>query len=176
MAVVLEDILVCLWALSACTLHFYSLRASYQCNLGSTCRSSLWEFFLCLFFQGTSVYPSSHQPIFANLNRNGRRRATLWMNYHSYFLYFLSNRRLWRCCEWRKNSEKSWSNLYQGNSDRWIQRVEMTVKLLLFEISIWRNCLSIGCLKWLQLHNWFWPRGPFLERPDNFSGPQSCFM
>ena len=68
------------------------------------------------------------------------------------FLYYLSNRRLWRCCEWRKNSEKSWSNLYQGNSDRCIQRGEMTVKLLLFEISIWRNSSSIGCLKWLQLH------------------------
>ena len=61
---------------------FLSLRASYQCNLGSTCWSSLWEFFLCLFFQGTSVYPSSHQPIFANLSTNGRRRATLWINYH----------------------------------------------------------------------------------------------
>ena len=92
------------------------------------------------------------------------------------FLYYLSNRRLWRCCEWRKNSEKSWSNLYQGKSDRWIQRGVMTVKLLLFEISIWRNCLSIGCLKWLQLHNWFRPTDPFLERPDNFSGPESCFM
>ena len=67
---------------------FISLRASYQCNLGSTCWSSLWEFFLWLFFQGTSVYPSSHQPIFANLNRSGRRRASLWINYHLYFHIF----------------------------------------------------------------------------------------
>ena len=84
------------------------------------------------------------------------------------FSHFLSNRRLWRCFEWRKNSEKSWSNFFQGNSDRWIQRGETTVKLLLFEISIWRNCLSTGCLKWLQLHTSFGPRIHFSNVPITF--------
>ena len=68
--------------------------------------------------------------------------------------YFVSSRIFWR--RWLPNRPLQSFKQFFSAKDYTISNLKWTdSKLLLFEISICRNCPSVGCLKCVQFHNRF---------------------